>query len=537
MCRLCLRLIDLACFKKLISARDLDSKISLKIVFIIYVLISLVGVSSHVLWRDEMQGWLVAVGSSNIFELWNNNAPSGHPIIYPLLTFISSLIYDKPLSMQLMQWSLSTICVFIFLRRAPFSKFQKLLFTFGYFPFWEYCLISRHYVVIQLLTFIGVIYVSKRKYSLVGISFLIALLLNIHALAWSIAIGFLITIVDDFIYKQSGKGKLEFSAVDFLKCFVSAIVLSIATWLSLNSLFQTSRSIDSASIDVSLKSILVAFGKYLGGNILIIPNSARWLDLSISAAVSVALIGATVLYIRHSRKALLFYCSSTLCLLGFNAAIYSGAGSRHFGVYFIIIIASIWLYRSDLSASSGSLMSNVKESYLAESKSRFSLFLSIILVIHFLAGIHRVSLDIVYPYSASKEVATFIRNSEYANWPLFGSRDVELASVSGYLEKSIYYPEINRLGTFTQWTNRDSSLSRENSLIYIQEYMDSHHNVDSLLAILSNGSKLKHDFEQGDLNLSDGTSIEFVKSFLRSYNKPERYYIYKVTRGINVSSE
>ena len=115
---------------------------------------------------------------------------------------------------------------------------------------------------------------------------------------------------------------------------------------------------------------------------------------------------------------------------------------------------------------------------------------------------------------------------------MFGSRDVELASVSGYLGKSIYYPEINRLGTFTEWVDRDSSLSRENSLEYIQEYMDSHQNVDSLLVILSNSSNLKHDFGQGDLELSDDILIEFVKSFLRSYNKPERYYIYKVTRCI-----
>ena len=156
--------------------------------------------------------------------------------------------------------------------------------------------------------------------------------------------------------------------------------------------------------------------------------------------------------------------------------------------------------------------------------------MSFILAIHFFAGIHRVSLDIVYPYSASKEVAAFIRNSEYSDWPLFGSRDVELASVSGYLGKSIYYPEINRLGTFTEWNNRNSSLSRENSLNYIQEYMNSHQNVNSLLVILSNSSNLKHDFGQGDLKLPDDISIEFVKSFLRSYNKPERYYVYKVTR-------
>ena len=67
--------------------------------------------------------------------------------------------------------------------------------------------------------------------------------------------------------------------------------------------------------------------------------------------------------------------------------------------------------------------------------------------------------------------------------------------------------------------------------------MDSHQNINSLLVILSNSSNLSHDFEQGDLDLSDDISIKFVKSFLRSYNKPERYYIYKVSRNIKVPNK
>ena len=224
-----LRLTDFACLEKLIPARDLDSKISLKVVFVIYIFSSLVGVFSHVLWRDEMQGWLVAVGSSNVFELWNNNAPSGHPIVYPLLTFISSLIYKNPLSMQLMQWSLAAISVFIFLRRAPFSKFQKLLFTFGYFPFWEYCLISRHYVVIQLLTFVGIISISKKKYSLFSLSFLVALLLNTHALAWSIAIGFFI--LDKYFESVTS----IFFDKDPLR---KALIIDLSDLLSANAIFH-----------------------------------------------------------------------------------------------------------------------------------------------------------------------------------------------------------------------------------------------------------------------------------------------------------
>ena len=82
-------------------------------------------------------------------------------------------------------------------------------------------------------------------------------------------------------------------------------------------------------------------------------------------------------------------------------------------------------------------MLHVRQSYLIKPKSIFSLCLSIILFIHFSAGIHRVFLDILYPYSASKEVASFVRNSEYANWPLFGSRDVELASARVILETNL----------------------------------------------------------------------------------------------------
>ena len=60
--------------------------------------------------------------------------------------------------------------------------------------------------------------------------------------------------------------------------------------------------------------------------------------------------------------------------------------------------------------------------------------------------------------------------------------------------------------------------------------MDSHQDVASILAILSNGSNLKHNFEQGDLVLPGNITIKFVRSFLRSYNKPERYYVYNIRR-------
>ena len=143
-----------------VHLRILFSKATPNNIFFAYLILSLIGVSFHVLWRDEMQGWLVAAESQNILELWVNNAPSGHPIVYPMLTYISSIIHKNPFSMQLMQWLLASTSVYMFLRWAPFTNLQKSLFAFDYFPFWEYRLISRHYVVIQLLSFLGVFLIS-----------------------------------------------------------------------------------------------------------------------------------------------------------------------------------------------------------------------------------------------------------------------------------------------------------------------------------------------------------------------------------------
>ena len=207
----------------------------------------------------------------------------------------------------------------------------------------------------------------------------------------------------------------------------------------------------------------MALGKYLGGSILIIPNSSRWLDLLVASFISLTFIMFTTLYIRKSLKALVFYLTSTLSLLGFNSAIYSGAGSRHFGVYFIIFISSIWLYRSDMAATGGNFSIQVhpaSATFENKLKLYFSYFLAFVLSIHFVAGIHRVSLDLVYPYSASKEVANFIRNSKYSDWPLFGTRDVEVTSVSGYLGSSIYYPELKSCLLYTSPSPRDVEESR-----------------------------------------------------------------------------
>ena len=88
---------------------------------ILFIIIGLFGAFNHALWRDEMQGWLVAWQSDNLIDLWKNNAPSGHPVLWSLLIYFSKNITGTPISMQLMHWFLGSSAILIFWRFSPFN--------------------------------------------------------------------------------------------------------------------------------------------------------------------------------------------------------------------------------------------------------------------------------------------------------------------------------------------------------------------------------------------------------------------------------
>ena len=100
----------------------------------IFILIGLCAAFNHALWRDEMQGWLVAWRSETWVDLWKNNAPSGHPILWSALIYFCKNITKSPLSMQLLHWILGVSSIVIFWRFNPLNNIQKFLFTFGYYP-------------------------------------------------------------------------------------------------------------------------------------------------------------------------------------------------------------------------------------------------------------------------------------------------------------------------------------------------------------------------------------------------------------------
>ena len=496
---------------------------------ILFIIIGLFAAFNHALWRDEMQGWLVAWQSDNLIDLWKNNAPSGHPVLWSLLIYFSKNITGTPLSMQLLHWFLGSFAILIFWRFSPFNLTTKSLFTFGYFPFWEYFFVCRHYVIAELIIFIfcSIYHIKKKTY--LPFALCIGLLANTQALSWSLAFAIGVTLVLDWFLNPNQRQNYignKYWVYDLISSvFISISLLCFGAF----SLLQVRDSVKVLSSFIDIRHLLRVLGQIFGGYVLIIPDSSRYIDLLICALITLVLLVSTIIFIKSYRPSLIFFSSGITFLFLFNYFLYLGDGSRHYGYYFLLIIASVWLSLSNKDKQITS--SSQQNIFTKDNLFYFPRLFTICLTIHMVVGVHMVFNDFLVPYSSGRETAEYIKNKGWEDFPIFATRDVEVATVSGYLDREFYLPELKGFGSYAQWANR-VTLDRGKTLDEVQVYLDKFPKVNKLLLLLSDRSSI--------MNLQPGESLSFDKfnviadsKFENSFHDSERFYLYWVERIIN----
>ena len=165
--------------------------------FVLFILLGIIGIINHEMWRDELQAWLIAKNSGSLINLFQNFRYEGHPGLWFMILYYISRFTHNPVSMQFAHLLIASAAVFLFLKYSPFSKLQKLLFIFGYFPFYEYSIISRNYSLGMLFIFLFcTLYCTKKNFLLLaGVIFLLAQT-NIFGLIIAIALSiFLLPII------------------------------------------------------------------------------------------------------------------------------------------------------------------------------------------------------------------------------------------------------------------------------------------------------------------------------------------------------
>ena len=402
------------------------------------------GMLRHEMWRDELQAWLLAAESGSLPELFHNLRYEGHPALWHLLLFAVSRVTSAPWTMQVLHLAIAAAVVFLFSRNAPFSRRARALFAFGYFPLFEYGVISRSYSL-GLLLVLAFASLAPRRLSrgYLPLGIILALLANANAYGWLLAAalagGLVVEVLTRAEVRRVMKGREALAA---LGIWAAAAALGVLQMLPPQDGGFAARSSwswawDPQKLLLTLSSVAQAY--------LPLPNvgaPAVWNSLllwrlpgQLSALLGVAAVAGLAWSLRRSRLALAAYLGGTLALLAFSYIFYFG-WLRHHGHHFVLAIGCLWLARGD------------EEREPAAARPRRDLLLVLWLIAQMIAGVTLWGLDLMLPFSSARAVARMLQDVPL---PIAVSPSYLGTPVSGYLGRPVLRLDTLQPVTFVLW--------------------------------------------------------------------------------------
>ena len=487
----------------------------------IYFLLELINILRHGMWRDEIQTWSLSLRSQSVAEFLSlkRYADLGHPDAWHLLVYGVSRLTSNPLAMQLLHLVIATTTAYVVAHYSPFPRIQKVLIVFSYFLFYEYAAISRNYAIgiLSIFVFCAVFRPgAKKNYLLLGI--LLALMAQSNLQALMLGLAFSVAILFEGVRAPSPRqfffasaGQMGFAAVLFL----GAIVVSVVRMQPpADAEFYPGwhLGLDPTSIGRTLAMMWKAFvpipelsRQFWNTNIVPIPP--------VVAVLSIFVLGVSLLFFLHKPVALVAYAAGLGAMLLFRQVKYAGY-LRHDGHSFILFLACLWI-ASYYPLEKFPLAWLDKWADWFEPHQR-SVFVGV-LAAQVIAAVIASSIAFEVPFSEARNTAEFLKAQHMEKMFIVGDTDAPLATLAGYLNRDIYYPRGDRMGTYVVWDTQRVNGTKEPVVnIGREKAVDLQQDV---LVILNYPSTVT------------GVDVRQVACFKGSIVHSEDYYLYRVSYG------
>jgi hypothetical protein len=424
-----------------------------------YFIVALVGILHHEMWADELRDWLVGRKSESILALLNNCRNNGHPALWNIIVHLLTRITSEACLMQFVHLALATVGTYIFIKLAPFSRLHKALFVFGYFPLYEYAVISRPYVIGLICVYLFCALFRQRNHTYVGLALVLAILANTSVFGAILAITFAVTLVLDACVEAQTRASLWGRKADFI---ISAAIFLFG--LSVTIAYMTPRPGEGFPAPWRTDLSLLKLGKVLTtiwNSYVPIPNfltihfwSTNFFDYfypdylhsvgTIHATLGLALIALALICFSRRPSALFCYLFGTVGILVFLYTKYFGF-LRHHGHLFMLLMACLWLsYYTPRVRIPWPVLDRTAKRL----GSIFPSLLTVLLSIHVVASAYAMGMDMVRPFSGALAVAQFISDNRLEAELKGCNPDWLCTSFAQLLDKSLYYPNSDQFGTF-----------------------------------------------------------------------------------------
>jgi hypothetical protein len=421
------------------------------LVAVAFLLLTLPRLLLHELWRDEAWLWLVVTESRSLGQLFAPLSRSGQGYLFPLLCFLARAVSTSPRALQLVHLVLASAAAFVFARWAPFGRRARALFVLGYFPFYEYAVISRHYAAGALLVWLACCAPRSTRPAL-ALGAVLGLLCQTtvygYILALAIAAGWLFD-------RRLRRGEVApLARGDAAAGLALALAGAIAGLVQLIPRPGTSFAPgwrfgwDAAQAGRVLRMPWNAFVPlprpelhFWNTNLL-----DAWPVLQAALGVLTLALAAALLWRR--KVALATFGLGAAGLLAFGYVKLAGV-LRHQGHLWLLFAAAVWM-AGGLAGGLGS--EDGRRTWRARA-------LLLLLLVHVGAGAYASWMDLRHPFSNGAATAELIRREGLDRHPLLGYREPPAATVALALGRPLYFPSRRVFTTFPDYGPEQRELS------------------------------------------------------------------------------
>jgi hypothetical protein len=472
--------------------------------------------SYHEMWRDELQSWVMARGATSLTDLRERMRYEGHPALWYLLLYGVTRVTHRPEALQLLHLAIASACVFVFARSAPFPRWSRLGFALGYFPLYEYGVISRNYSIGILFLFLAAALLPQRQSRPWLLGILLALAAHTNAMATIVATAFAGTVFLEPVLARGGRQRIV-PAITTL-CLAAAGVLSAAMFVSPP--VDTGYA-DSWTLEPSRLHAEHVFGLIARAVLPLTGGRDAWGDPwtavthHLAPGGSLLVVACLLPYLRRRMVAFVMFAAGTSALLVFFYTKLDGS-LRHHGFIFVNLLLAIWFAEIVRRESAGKSANTVVDGEGGERI--FTVLASILLAVHIALAAMTIRLEISSSFSAGRATAELLVAHELDELPIVGDPDSLMVPVLGYLhERTFFYPLADRFGSFTRYdqVRLHSSVTDERVFAAARELGQSSHSA--VVVVL-------------DRHASPATAAqaEEVGCILSEINRQESYCAYRL---------
>ncbi len=500
------------------------------LLLLLFSSLGLIGILNHAMWRDELNPWLLARDSHSFIELFQNIKYEGHPGLWYLCIYGLTQLTSNPVAMQLTHLLIAIGFIYLFLRFSPFTRLHKLLFSFGYLPFYEYLVISRNYAIGVFIAFSFCAIYKIRKKSCLILSLLLFFLANTNAYCLFISVALGLALIVEYSLRERLGESFTANRTDLISSFTIFLVGIVSSLAQLippaDSTLQGGLSGWTLNFDLRhlAKALIRIWNSYI---VILIPGDSS-IEVFIFAVLALGLFSFVSTLLIRKPVALFIYIVGTLEIIVFTYIKFLGS-ARHYGHLYILLIVSLWIAsyypKSNLLLQSPASRINGFEkgskTWLKLVEKYKTAFIVVILSAQLVAGIVAFSRDLLIPYSASRATASYIQRQHLEQLFMVGSRDATISPLCGYLNRKIYYPERQGLGSFVLFNSQRKEVDVATVLEEVSQLIKQ--NPTNILLILND-----------EINTSRADfRITFLAKFTKSLIFNEKYYLYRVSLAVN----